>query len=99
MREKIQNTITVTVDGLDLTQISDVEFYVKQYGFSGVYTPEILSETEMLVTIPFEDAVKLRAGTAKLQFAYRDSSGAPQASDAIEVDVGELLKEAGYDPI
>ena len=60
MREKIKNVLTVNVEGLDLTQISDVEFYVRQYGFFGKYAPEIVSAGEMLVTIPFKDAAKLR---------------------------------------
>lgn len=98
MREKIKNVLTVNVEGLDLTQISDVEFYVRQYGFFGKYAPEIVSAGKMLVTIPFKDAAKLRAGTAKLQFAYRDGAGVPQATNLIEMDVGELLKEDGYDP-
>jgi hypothetical protein len=72
---------------------------VKQLSFVGTYTPEVISEHEMAVTIPFEDARRLMRGKAKLQFAFVDENGAPRASDTIEVDVAELLKGEGYDPV
>ena len=53
----------------------------------------------MIVTIPFEDARRLRKGDADLQFAYTDKNGTPDASEPITKSVGELLKEMGYDPI
>lgn len=43
MREKIQNRLKVLVDGIDLTKLSNIEFYVKQIGFFGSYLPEVIS--------------------------------------------------------
>lgn len=99
IREKIQNTFKIACDDIDLTTITGIEFYVKQLKFFGCYTPRVISPSEMIVTIPFEDAKKLHDGSAKLQFAFTDENGVPGASEPITVPVGELLKEMGYDPI
>ena len=98
MREKIQNQLYVSCNDVDLTAIKNIEFYVKQTGFFGCYTPEVMSESEMVVTIPFEDAKRLRKGKANLQFAFVNENGVPDASEVNEVEVDVLLKEAGYDP-
>ena len=55
MREKIQNTLKITCPDLDLTTVSNIEFYVKQPNFFGCYTPTVVSANEMVVTIPFAD--------------------------------------------
>ena len=99
MREKIQNTLKIGCDGIDLTTLSNIEFYVWQQTFFGCYAPTVLSSTEMVVIIPFEDAMKLREGQVELQFAYTDANGVPDASDISNVSVERFLKEAGYDPI
>lgn len=99
MREKILNTLKITCDDLDFTTVSNIEFYVRQVGFSGCYTPRVVSSHEMVVTIPFEEAMKLRCGKAELQFAFTDCNGTPAASDVLKIDVDDLLKEEGYAPI
>ena len=99
MREKIQNRLKITVDGLDLTKISNIEFYVKQVGFFACYTPEVISSTEMMVIVPYKDAMRLRKGKVELQFAYVNENGDPDATDPVEYPVGALMKEDGYDPI
>ena len=98
MDRRIRNLLQITCDDLDLTTISKIEFYVKQASLFFQYTPEVRSKTEMLVDVPFEDAMQLRLGEVKLQFAYTDANGFPGKSDILEVPVEELLKEAGYDP-
>jgi hypothetical protein len=99
MREKIQNTLKIACKGLDLTTISNIEFYVTQTGFYGCYVPEVVSPTEMVVIVPFEDAKRLKRGKVELQFAFTDANGIPNAVDPIEEDVGKLLKGMGYDPV
>ena len=49
--------------------------------------------------IPLEDALQLNATQIKLQFAFVDADGNPRASGIVQIPVGELLKEAGYDPV
>ena len=99
MREKIENQLKITCEDINLTEISNIEFYVKQFVFFGCYTPTVISPTEMTVTIPFEDAKKLKDGNAELQFAFVDENGNPKASEVVTIKVGDLLKEVGYDPI
>lgn len=99
MREKIKNQLEITTTDIDLTTLTNIEFYVRQTRFFGSYTPVVISSTEMIVIIPFEDAKKLTHGKAKLQFAFTDANGKPDTSDVVEVEVKELLKEVGYDPI
>ena len=99
MREKIENQLKITCEDINLTEISNIEFYVKQFVFFGCYKPTVISPTEMTVTIPFEDAKKLKDGTAELQFAFKDENGNPKASEVVVIKVGDLLKEVGYDPI
>lgn len=99
MREKIQNTLKITCNSVDLTTLKNIEFYVKQRHFFGCYTPFVVNESEMSVTIPFSDAKKLEPGTVKLQFAFTTADGVPDASDVVEMEVDEFLKEVGYDPV
>lgn len=99
IREKIQNQLKITCEDIDLTEISNIEFYVRQFVSFFCYTPSVLSSTEMTVTIPFEDAKKLKDGEAKLQFAFVDKNGVPRASDIVTVSVRDLLKEGGYNPV
>ena len=99
MREKIENQLKITCSDIDLTTLTKIEFYVKQPRFFGCYTPVVISSTEMVVIIPFEDAKKLTHGIAELQFAFTDSEGNPDASEIVKMEVDDLLKEVGYDPI
>jgi len=99
MREKIENRLKITCDSIDLTTLSDIEFYVRQAYFFGCYVPSVISPNEMVVIIPFEDAKKLRTGEVKLQFAFTNQNGNPDASDIVVMTVDELLKEVGYGSI
>ena len=99
IREKIQNQLKITCEVIDLTEITNIEFYVRQFMTFLCYTPSVLSSTEMTVTIPFEDAKKLKDGEVKLQFAFVDKNGVPNASDVVTVSVHDLLKEGGYNPV
>jgi hypothetical protein len=99
IREKIKNKLKITCDDVDLTTVTDIEFYIRQLNFFGCYTPLVLSENTMVVTIPFVDAKKLRHGKAELQFAFTDAEGNARATDIVIKEVGDLLKESGYDPI
>ena len=99
MREKIQNTLKLTCTDLDLTTLKNIEFYVKQPNFFGLYTPFVISENEMTVTIPLADARRLSQGSVKMQFAFTYADGTPGASDVVAAEVDELLKGAGYGSI
>ena len=99
MRQKITNKLHLAVEGADLTGATHLEVYVRQ-GLRTFfqYTPEVLSSAELLVTIPYEDAMRLMGSACQLQLAFTDANGNPQATEPKEVSVGVLLKEMGYDP-
>jgi hypothetical protein len=99
MREKIENQLLITCEGMDLTTVSDIEFYVRQSDFFASYGVNVLSPTEMLVVIPFKDAMKLATDKVELQFAFVDKNGVPRASNVVTKTIKEFLNEAGYDPI
>ena len=99
MREKIQNRLKITCESIDLTTLTNIEFYVRQSYFYGCYVPNVISPSEMVVIIPLEDAKKLRTGNVKLQFAFTDQNGNPDASNVVTMTVNELLKEVGYGSI
>lgn len=99
MKAKMQNSLHITCEDVDLTTISNIEFYVRQGQFFRQYTPEVVSADEMLVQIPFEDAMQLSMAGIRLQFAFTDADGNPRATEIETARAGDLLKEAGYDPI
>ena len=99
MKKRIKNTLSIGCNDVDLTTVSNIEFYLKQSAFFRQYTPLVIDAHEMLVEIPFEDAKTLAATSVKLQFAFTDADGNHRASEIREVMVGDLLKEAGYDPV
>lgn len=98
MRQRIENYLSVTVEGVDLTTVQDPVFWVKQSNVFLEYVPEVADSGTMLVHIPKEDAVKLLEGTVDVQFAFTTQDGRPLASGIAKVSVERLLKEAGYGP-
>lgn len=98
MRQRIENYLAVTVDGVDLTTVQDYVFWVKQSSVFLEYVPEIADSSTMLVHIPKEDAMKLRNSDVEMQFAFTTQDGRPLASDIVRMSVDRLLKEAGYGP-
>lgn len=98
MRQRIENYLSVTVEGVDLTTVQDPVFWVKQSNVFLEYVPEVADSGTMLVHMPKEDAVKLREGKVDVQFAFTTQDGRPLASDIAKVSVERLLKEAGYGP-
>lgn len=101
--QRIENNLAVRVKGADLTGATNLEFYVKQ----GVdlfiqLTPKIVrvseGDTDLLVVVPYEEAMKLRQSECELQLAWTDANGQPCHTPARMMPVEKFLKEAGYDP-
>lgn len=98
MRQKIKNTLSIVVEGVDLNTVTNIEFYVRQGNVFFQLSPTILNESEMIVVVPKEKADSLNTNSmAYLQFAFTDKDGNDIASDITEVEVGRLLKSEGYD--
>lgn len=97
MRSKIENILYISVAGIDLMTLSDIQFYVRQGSVFFQYTPQIIDDSNMIVTVPLADAKKLvPAVKAELQFAFTDGYGNSGASDITQMVVQDLLKKEGY---
>lgn len=100
MKQKIKNALKIECEDVDLTKISNIEFYLKQSGKTfPPYTPQVLDAHHMVVVIPYEDAMELTVTSVRMQFAFVDENGVPRVSEIVTKPVGEFLKEAGYDPV
>lgn len=96
MRRNIENNLVIEVEGAALTGWSDPELYIRQGCRFLQYTPSLVDDGHIAVTVPLEDARQLNSGPGQIQLAYTDANGVPQASEIEDIQVGELLKEAGY---
>ena len=96
MRRNIENNLVIEVEGAALTVWSDPELYIRQGCRFLQYTPSLVDDSHIAVTVPLEDARQLNSGPGQIQLAYTDANGVPQASEIEDIQVGELLKEAGY---
>lgn len=98
MRRGIRNYLSVRVVGMDLTQCTDLKFFVKQNGVDYIFTGTVnYDDTEVMeVVIDKASAVALSKGKAQVQVALTDAGGVPRSHDPIEVKIGDLLKEDGY---
>ena len=67
MKRRIQNSLSIICDDVDLETVSNIEFYVKQGRFFRQYVTEVISSNEMLVRIPFEDAKVMTTAPVQLQ--------------------------------
>lgn len=98
MRQKIKNSITVRVKGMNLNNCTDLKFYVSQNDISHEYTPTV-SENDnevMIIEIPKSDAMHFKRGKCKWQVALTDPDGYPRSHDPVVTEMGELIWEAGY---
>ena len=95
--QKVKNTLSITVDGAEFLTARNIEFYVKQRSTFFQYTPEVISDTQIMVTIPYEDAMKLSDHDVYLQLAYTDQNGNVVVTEKKTYSVSVFLKEAGYD--
>lgn len=96
MRRNIENNLVIEVEGAALTGWSEPELYIRQGCRFLQYTPSLVDDSHIAVTVPLEDARQLNSGPGQIQLAYTDANGVPQASEIEDIQVGELLKEAGY---
>lgn len=100
MRQRMKNKVVISLDDVQLDAVSDVEvtFDQKMSGVELSYKGdqiEILSESELAVIIPKEDAMKLLDKPIRYQAMYMED-GFPKATKIYKMPVDELLKDDGY---
>ena len=97
MFQKVKNIVHVNVEGVKLTTLKNIEFYVRQGGLFFSYVPSVISDEEMIVEIPKADADRLKfTEPVRLQFIGTDPSGLPVPVPVVETTVNELLAPEGY---
>ena len=96
MRRNIENNLVIEVEGAALTGWSEPELYIRQGCRFLQYTPSLVDDSHISVTVPWEEERQLNTGPGQIQLAYTDANGVPQASEIEDIQVGELLKEAGF---
>ena len=100
MIQRMKNKVVISLDDVQLDAVSDVEvtFDQKMSGVELTYKGdqiEILSESELAVIIPKEDAMKLLDKPIRYQVMYMED-GFPKATKIYRMPVDELLKDDGY---
>lgn len=100
MIQRMKNKVAISLDDVQLDAVSDVEvtFDQKMSGVELSYKGdqiEILSESELAVIIPKEDAMKLLDKPIRYQVMYMED-GFPKATKIYRMPVDELLKDDGY---
>lgn len=108
IRQKIENRQVIDIPGVDLTDASYITVFMRQNSHEWTYTTgggngvNVVSATQLTLTIPFEDAVQLVSTmNCELQTCWMedvDGTLVPRSTDPVEVPVGELIANAGYNP-
>ena len=103
MLQRIESKLVLSVrkgrngELIDFSNARNILFCVKQQ--YGVYMefPAKYTDGKLLVTIPYEEAMKLTTSPTKGQLCWTDEDGNRKASLATPLCVEELLREAGYE--
>lgn len=106
MIQKIQNRLILTVknrlptgklEELDMTGATDIILSIKQKFGQYVELTAALVDDKILVTLPYEEAMKLTPSPTEIQLMWTDKDGNPRATKAKSIPVDKLIREAGYD--
>ena len=101
MFQRMRGAVSITVDGIDLTKVTDIEVELIQEdtGVEMLFTGGevvVTGETALTVTIPKDTAMSLEVAPLRGQIMFTREDGMPDATKPFTVSVEELIKEAGY---
>ena len=101
MFRKMKAYLTINVHGVDLREMTDICFNLKQptQGLEFNYTVAAINTSEagkLIVTIPKADADQLALTDASGQIMFMRTGGIPDATKPFVVPIWELQKEGGY---
>ena len=100
MIQRMRNQISIDVDGIDLTTVSDIEVILTQEDtntkvlFSGADV--MFDSTKIAVTLPKSLAMQLDVSPLRAQIMFTKEDGYPDATLPFTIPVRELIKEEGY---
>ena len=100
MIQRMRSQVSVDVDGIDLTTVSDIEVILTQEStntevlFAGADV--MFGENTVAVTLPKELAMQLDVSPLRAQIMFTKEDGYPDATLPFTIPVRELIKEDGY---
>lgn len=101
MFQRMRGVVSITIDGVDMMTVSDVEVKLIQEDtgvdllFSGSDVM-IADSSNVEVTIPKEVAMQLDTSPMRGQVMFTQENGIPDATKPFTVKINELIKEEGY---
>ena len=101
MFQRMRSAVSVTVDGVDLLTVTDIEVKLIQEDtgvemlFTGAEVAVASSDT-LQVVIPKDVAMALEVAPLRGQIMFTYENGYPDATKPFSVPVSELIKEDGY---
>lgn len=98
MRQRIKNTVSIQLDGYSMDGCTNIKLLLKQDSNEFQFDCELdtVDKTIVHATIPKEEAMKFRAGWAKIQLALTKPDGDPWATDSRDIRIEDLLWRVGY---
>ena len=101
MFQRMRGAVSITVDGIDLTKVTDIEVELIQEdtGVEMLFTGEdvaIADSGTLQVVIPKDTAMALEVAPLRGQIMFTRDNGFPDATKPFTVPVSELIKEEGY---
>lgn len=101
MFQRMRGVISVDIDGVDMTNVTDIEFKLVQEdtGVDLLFTGSqvtVANESTVQVEIPKVTAMQLDVAPLRGQIMFTMPNGIPDATKPFTVPVSELIKEDGY---
>lgn len=101
MFQRMRGVISVDVDGVDMTTVTDIEVKLIQEdtGVDLLFTGSqvaVANESTVQVEIPKAAAMELDVAPLRGQIMFTHPNGIPDATKPFTVPVSELIKEDGY---
>ena len=101
MFQRMRSAIPITVDGVDMTTVTDIEVKLIQEdtGVDMLFTGSDVSVVDaatVQVVIPKDVALQMEVSPLRGQIMFTWDNGFPDATKPFIVPVSELIKEDGY---
>ena len=101
MFQRMRSAVSITVDGVDMLTVSDVEVKLIQEdtGVEMLFTGTdvvIADASTISVVIPKDIGMQLEVAPLRGQIMFTRDNGFPDATKPFAVPVSELIKEDGY---
>lgn len=100
MIQRMRNNITVNVDGVDLSTVTNIEVFLRQEstGVERLISGASITAGDgvLVFELPKELGMQLEASPIRAQIMFTRENGLPDATSPFNIPVRELMKEAGY---